>query len=69
MWEENRKEYAHLRDENIAILRSIASDHNNRKGDRISAIKELDSIMGYAQQNVNLNGKVDSDIEVTITNL
>lgn len=65
---ENRAEYPHMRDNNIAILSDIAA-MGSRDSDRISAIKELDSIMGYNSTNLNLNGKVDSDIEVTITNL
>ena len=66
--EENRARYPEMRDSNIALLTEIAVE-GTRNSDRIAAIKELDSIMGYNQQNLNLNGKVDSEIEVTITNL
>lgn len=64
---ENRKEYAHIRDENIAVLRSISSNPRNKNSDRTAAIKELNHIMGYGSENLNINGKVDSDIEVVIT--
>ena len=66
--EENRAKYPHMRDSNIAILTDIAVN-GNRNADRISAIKELNSIFGYNTQNLNINGKLDSEIEVNITNL
>lgn len=65
---ENRKEYPQIRDNNIAILTEIAAE-GSRNSDRISAIKELDSIMGYNSTNINMNGRMDSEIEVNITNL
>lgn len=65
---ENRAEYPHMRDNNIALLSEIAVN-GDRNSDRIAAIKELNSMCGFNTTNVNLNGKVDSDIEVNITNL
>ena len=66
--EENRAQYPHMRDANIAILKDIAAN-GTRNADRISAIKELDNIFGYNEHNVSINGKVDSEIEITINNL
>lgn len=57
-----------MRDANIAILKDIAAN-GTRNADRISAIKELDNIFGYNEHNVSINGKVDSEIEITINNL
>lgn len=65
---ENRAEYPHMRDSNIAILTDIAVN-GAKDNDRISAIKELDSIMGYNSTNINMNGRMDGEIEVNITNL
>ena len=61
--EENRKRLAYLRDENIAMLRDIASNEATSKKDRIAAMKELNSMGGFNQQNIS----VDSDIDITIT--
>ena len=57
----------HLRDTNIATLNDIALNGNNK--DKLAAIKELNSMCGFNTQNLNLNGKVDSEIEVIITGL
>jgi hypothetical protein len=65
---ENRKEYPQIRDNNIAILTEIATE-GTRNADRVSAIKELNSMFGYNAQNINVNGRMDSEIEVNITNL
>lgn len=65
---ENRAEYPHMRDNNIAILADIAAGSSSNR-DKISAIKELDSIFGFNSTNLNIQGKVDSEIEVNITGL
>ncbi len=65
---ENREKFSHIRDNNIAILSDIAAT-STRNSDRVSAIKELNSMCGFNAQNVNVNGKVDGEIEVTISNL
>lgn len=60
--EENQANYPQMRDDNIAMLRDMAAN-GTRAADRLNAIKELNNMMGYNQQNV----KVESDsIEVVI---
>lgn len=61
--EENKEKYAYLREDNIAMLREIAASSKSNK-DRVSAIKELNSMCGFNQQNINAN--VDSNIDVII---
>lgn len=61
--EENREKYSYLREDNIAMLREIAASSKSNK-DRVSAIKELNSMCGFNQQNINAN--VDSNIDVII---
>lgn len=61
--EENRAAFSHIRDENIAMLRDIASTESNRKPDRIAAMKELNLMCGFNQQNINVDSKT---IEVNI---
>lgn len=51
---ENRAHYGEIRDENIAMLRDIASRPANRKTDRIAAMKELNSMLGLNQTNINV---------------
>jgi len=65
---ENRKNYPQIRDNNIAILTEIATG-GTRNQDRINAVKELNNMCGYNTQNINVNGKVDSEIEITLTNM
>ena len=55
--EENRAAFGYIRDENIAMLRDIASTEANRKPDRIAAMKELNSMCGFNQQNINVDSK------------
>lgn len=52
---ENRALYADMRDNNIANLASMATDLDTKKSDRIAAIKELNSMFGYNQQNINMD--------------
>lgn len=61
--EENREKYSYLREDNIAMLREIAASSKSNK-DRVSAIKELNSMCGFNQQNINAN--VDSNIDIII---
>ena len=61
--EENREKYSYLREDNIAMLREIAASSKSNR-DRVSAIKELNSMCGFNQQNINAN--VDSNIDVII---
>lgn len=51
---ENRANYGFIRDENIAMLRDIASKVSNKKTDRIAAMKELNSMLGINQTNINV---------------
>lgn len=53
--EDNRQTYSNIRDENIAMLREIASTQDNRKPDRIAAIKELNHMLGLGQENINVD--------------
>ena len=66
---ENREKYSELRDDNIALLRDISTDDSAKKSDRVAAIKELNHIMGYGTQNVNVNGQIDNEIEINITGI
>ena len=45
------------------MLRDIASTESNRKPDRIAAMKELNLMCGFNQQNINVDSKT---IEVNI---
>ena len=65
---ENRAEYPHIRENNIAVLTNIIAS-SKKDTDRISAIKTLNDMCGFNTQNLNVNGKVDSDIEVVITGI
>ena len=58
-----------MRDNNVAILKDISTDASASRSERISAIKELNHMMGYGTENINVNGKVDSDIEINIANI
>lgn len=60
--DENRKELAHLREENIAMLKEIASNVNSPNRDKIAAIKELNAMCGYGAQTL----KVESENTITI---
>jgi hypothetical protein len=64
--EENRKNYAHMRDNNIANLTAIATDPSVKKSDRIAATKELNSMFGYSAANVNLNAQIDTNVVVEV---
>ena len=66
---ENRERYSEMRDNNVAILKDISTDAEASRSERISAIKELNHMMGYGTENINVNGKVDSDIEINIANI
>lgn len=61
--EENREKYSYIREDNIATLRNIVASSKSNK-DRMTAIKELNSMCGFNQQNINAN--VDSNIDVII---
>ncbi len=66
---ENREAFNHIRDENIATLRDIASTASNRKSDRIAAVKELNSMCGFNQQNINVDSKtIVIEFEEDLTN-
>lgn len=56
--EENRQAYSTIRDENIAMLKDIASTKSNKKPDRIAAMKELNSMLGLNQTNINVDTSV-----------
>lgn len=51
---ENREAFTEIRDNNVAILKDIATTTTNKKSDRIAAIKELNLMFGYNQHNVNV---------------
>lgn len=50
---ENRARYPEMRDINVNRLNEIAN--NGKASDRIAAIKELNSMFGYNQQNINMD--------------
>lgn len=52
------------KEEIVLALQDIAFDEGNGVKDRLSALKQLTDIGGFATQNVNLNTK--ADIEVVI---
>lgn len=52
---ENRSAYGNIRDENIAMLKDIASRPSNKKTDRIAAMKELNSMLGLNQLNLTVD--------------
>ena len=55
---ENREAFTEIRDNNVAILKDIATTTTNKKSDRIAAIKELNLMFGYNQHNVNVADQV-----------
>lgn len=55
---ENREAFSHIRDENMAILKDIATTTTNKKSDRIAAIKEINLMCGFNQQNINVADQV-----------
>jgi hypothetical protein len=62
--QENKEQNEELRDQNIALLKDIAGDCTTNKRDRIAALKELNHMCGFGEENVNL--KAQADIEVVI---
>ena len=60
--EENRKELKGLREQNISILQSIATSLGEKTSDRIAATKELNSMCGY--NNININAEVDGTVQI-----
>ena len=60
--EENRKELRGLREQNIALLQSIATSLGEKTSDRIAATKELNSMCGY--NNININAEVDATVQI-----
>ena len=60
--EENRKELAGLREQNIAILQSISTSLGEKTADRIAATKELNSMCGY--NSININADVDATVQI-----
>jgi len=61
---ENREKNAQMRDKNMAILNSIAENPNCGNKDRISAVKELNSMCGLNEQNMNINAKADIELVI-----
>lgn len=62
--EENRKQLVHAREENIAMLKDIASSIDSNSKDKVAAIKELNSMCGYNQHNVNVDAKTKIIIDI-----
>lgn len=62
--QEAQEKYDVQKTEIVLALQDIAFDEGNGVKDRLSALKQLTDIGGFATQNVNLNTK--ADIEVVI---
>lgn len=61
---ENREKYAEIRDNNIATLNEIATNPASKNQERVQAVKELNTMFGYNQANVNVNA--NQSIELVI---
>lgn len=61
---DNRERLAELRDENVALLKDISTNPKLSNKDRIAAIKELNSMCGYNQSNLNVSATADIVIEI-----
>lgn len=61
---ENRAKYEDLRDENIAMLKSISVDILSSNKDKIAAIKELNAMCGFNTQKIEVSKVKEVVVEI-----
>lgn len=61
---ENRARYEQMRDDNIAMLKSISVDMLSSNRDKISAIKELNQMMGFNTQKIEISKVKEVVVEI-----